>query len=166
MDDSLSAKSFVELEQTSNLRLQKLFFNVMLVPRSKHGQLYILKGLAEKVHFTLGTRGVTKLTQFLDTASIEFKTIKGFRDDVIEDPSIHVESKSGKTGVATSGYLGDLLEKTEILGRKVIPHLLQVSISSSFKIKSYVSQINIYNNFFYRYQCQTQTVSIDASISV
>ena len=59
---SLSSWNAVQLLSSSNLK--HIFEEVIFIPRSENGQVYIIRGLAQSLHFSLGSIASKKLKSF------------------------------------------------------------------------------------------------------
>ena len=67
-------------EQVKNLtqkEIHPVITEVLFIPRSSHGQLYIVKGLNSSLHFSLGCNGQQALSTYLTTYNINKYTING-----------------------------------------------------------------------------------------
>lgn len=101
------------------------------IKRSKHGQLYFLRGLSKKAHFILGQKGLNLFHNLLrNVGIIQINEVNGFEPSDKFTELFFVQSKSGRTSSAhaTTIDLKKVLQKASDVAEKVIPYLLKVSV--------------------------------------
>ena len=58
-------KSWEQMQQLCSDQITRLINEVFFIPRSRHGQIYIVNGLQSSLHFSLGPIGKDTLHNFL-----------------------------------------------------------------------------------------------------
>ena len=61
----LKYKSWKQIQQMPNDQVTQLISEVIIIPRSAHGQYYIVNGLCSSLHFSLGSSGKDAFVTFL-----------------------------------------------------------------------------------------------------
>ena len=61
----LKFKSWKQIQQLPNDQVNQLISEVIIIPRSAHGQYYIVNGLCSSLHFSLGSSGKDAFVTFL-----------------------------------------------------------------------------------------------------
>ena len=66
----LKFKSWTEIQQLPHDKVTQLISEVVIIPRSAHGQYYIVNGLYSSLHFSLGPNGRHAFITFLHNHGI------------------------------------------------------------------------------------------------
>ena len=66
----LKFKSWKQIQQLPNDQVNQLISEVIIIPRSAHGQYYIVNGLYSSLHFSLGPNGRHAFITFLHNHGI------------------------------------------------------------------------------------------------
>ena len=73
----LSFMSWGKMKNLSTTFIAKTIQNILIIPRSIYGQMYIIKGLHNALHFSLGQQGTTQLKLWALKMNITQNTLNG-----------------------------------------------------------------------------------------
>lgn len=84
VDDLLIYESIQTLERRHRTWFSNRIESVIVIPRRKYGQFYVVQGLSRSPHFSLGKKGLNKLTQLFKSKDVRIFHLCG--DRKLNDP--------------------------------------------------------------------------------
>ena len=128
--DLISLKNFSPTSCQINLK------EIVIIPRSQHGQVYVAQGLSKSPHFSLGPNGVKALKEIFENKGVKILHHKGCNkldrrsssmlDDGCQSNGIYVQTSSADPTLRNSVEL-EYQSKMISLSKKMWPSLLMVS---------------------------------------
>ena len=77
----LSSKSWKQITNISLTLLRSHLDEIIIIPRSSYGQMYIVQGLQKSLHFSLGPIGKNEMIAHFDKSDIKTTIIRGTRKE-------------------------------------------------------------------------------------
>lgn len=94
VDELLIYQSIQSLERHHRKWFCNKIESVLVIPRREYGQFYVAQGLSRSPHFSLGKKGLNKLTQLFKSKDVRIIHLRG--DRKLSDP---------KSGLLTGAYV-------------------------------------------------------------
>ena len=91
-NNGLSQLSWDKIVMLPGRIIQSSINEVIIIPRSSHGQLYIAQGLRTSLHFSLGPVGTKALTDHFNKFKIHIYTMNGTDSPSLTPVGIYVKT--------------------------------------------------------------------------
>lgn len=106
---------------------------IVIIPRSQHGQVYVAQGLSKSAHFSLGPNGVNALKEIFKMKGVKILHHKGTNklegqcaSNFVDGNGIYVQTSSANPNLRSDVEV-EYQSKMISLSKKLWPSLLMVS---------------------------------------
>ena len=135
---SISFNSFTQLKQLKN-KLSSYISEVIVIPRSTNGQIYIARGLQNSLHFSLGQKAVKRMTDIFKSCGVvihnhDISFQKNYNSQFILDHGVFVDNFD--CSHVNKEVKNNLARKLILVGKNIADVLFRVSVLCLFLLIS------------------------------